>query len=70
MADVLDGEGCGVVIQGLFSCLFGGFVCQDLKDVDGYKSTTYYAGKNESGYGMTGLNTSSSVGNIYAMEKE
>ncbi len=45
---------------------------QDLKDVDGYKSTTYYASKsvNESGFGMTGLNTSSSVGDLKAMDRE
>ncbi|CAL5222675.1 g5074 [Coccomyxa viridis] len=40
-------------------------------DTDGYKSTTYYAdrNKNESGYNMTGMNTSSSVGDMQTMDK-
>jgi hypothetical protein len=43
-----------------------------VQDVDGYKSTTYYetAGKNETGFGMTGMNTSSSVGDIHAMNEQ
>jgi hypothetical protein len=42
-----------------------------VQDVDGYKSTTYYkdARENETGYNMTGMNTSSSVENIQAMDK-
>ena len=42
-----------------------------LQDTDGYKSTTYYAdrNKNESGYNMTGMNTSSSVGDMQTMDK-
>ena len=43
-----------------------------MQDVDGYKSTTYYeiAGKNETGFGMTGMNTSSSVGDIQEMGEQ
>ncbi|EIE25190.1 hypothetical protein COCSUDRAFT_65145 [Coccomyxa subellipsoidea C-169] len=43
-----------------------------IKDVDGYKSTTYYetVGKNETGFGITGMNTSSSVGDIHAMNEQ
>ncbi len=42
------------------------------QDVDGYKSTTYYetVGKNETGFGITGMNTSSSVGDIHAMNEQ
>ncbi len=42
-----------------------------LQDTDGYKSTNYYAdrSKNESGYNMTGMNTSSSVGDMQTMDK-
>lgn len=41
-----------------------------VQDVDGYKSTTYYEtiGKNETGFNLTGMNTSSSVGDIKAMD--
>jgi hypothetical protein len=42
-----------------------------VQDVDGYKSTTYYKDSrdNETGYNLTGMNTSSSVENIQAMDK-
>ena len=40
-----------------------------LQDVDGYKSTTYYTDRGETGFNLTGMNTSSSVENIQAMEK-
>ncbi|BDA41432.1 hypothetical protein COCOBI_02-2120 [Coccomyxa sp. Obi] len=42
------------------------------KDVDGWKSTTYYedADKNETGFKMTGMNTSSSVGDMQAVGEE
>ena len=48
----------------------GSFHCF-VQDVDGYKSTTYYkdARENETGYKLTGINTSSSVENIQAMDK-
>ncbi|CAK0783796.1 hypothetical protein CVIRNUC_006996 [Coccomyxa viridis] len=38
-------------------------------DVDGYKSTTYYTDRGETGFNLTGMNTSSSVENIQAMDK-
>lgn len=43
-----------------------------MQDVDGWKSTTYYedAGKNETGFKMTGMNTSSSVGDMQAIGEE
>ncbi len=42
-----------------------------IQDVDGYKSTTYYTdcSKNENGYNITGMNTSSSVGDMKTMGK-
>ena len=41
------------------------------QDVDGYKSTPYYedSGKNKTGYNLTGMNTSSSVGDMQTMDK-
>ena len=39
------------------------------QDVDGYKSTTYYTDRGETGFNLTGMNTSSSVENIQAMDK-
>ena len=43
-----------------------------LQDVDGYKSTSYYTDrqKNDTGYNMTGMNTSSSVGDMQTMESK
>ena len=43
-----------------------------VQDVDGWKSTTYYedAGKTETGFKMTGMNTSSSVGDMQAIGEE
>lgn len=43
-----------------------------LQDVDGYESTSYYTDrqKNDTGYNMTGMNTSSSVGDMQTMESK
>lgn len=42
-----------------------------VQDVDGYKSTQYYedAQKNKTGYNLTGMNTSSSVEDMQAINK-